>query len=149
MQGRALKGLLKLASGVFFLVLITPFKLHLEASNLQLATAMGCRILSMLQRYTEKDNPIGVVPSAPWRICSMEVLNDHCLSVQFVDGTKGLVDLSGLIYEKDPGVFAALKDGQFFKKAYIDRGAVTWPGDLDLASDAMYESIKKTGEYIL
>ena len=97
----------------------------------------------------KKDKPVGVTSSAPWRIRSMTVVSDHCLSVQFVDGIKGLVDLSGLIHEEDPGVFIVLRDSHFFKQAYIDHGAITWPGNLDLAPDAMYESIKETGKYIL
>ncbi len=107
--------------------------------------------LEVMRKETDpkKDNTIGVTPSAPWRIRSMTVLNDYSFSVEFVDGIKGLVDLSGLLHEKDPGVFIVLKDSQFFKKAYIDHGAITWPGNLDLAPDAMYEAIKETGKYIL
>ncbi len=90
----------------------------------------------------------GLTPSVPWRIRSMQLLDDYCLSVQFMDGLKGIVDLSGLLLEKNPGVFAALRDVHFFKQAYIDRGAITWPGNLDLAPDAMYEAIQKTGKYL-
>jgi hypothetical protein len=30
---------------------------------------------------------------------------------------------------------------QFFKRAYIDCGAVAWPGDIDLAPDEMYAQV--------
>ena len=46
-------------------------------------------------------------------------------------------------------VAPCLRDVCFFKQAYIDRGAIAWPGNLDLAPDAMYEAIKKTGKYVL
>jgi hypothetical protein len=29
---------------------------------------------------------------------------------------------------------------------YIDHGAVAWPGEIDLAPDAMYEQIAKQGK---
>ena len=31
----------------------------------------------------------------------------------------------------------------------IDHGVVTWPGELDLAPDAMHEAIQQHGEWIL
>jgi hypothetical protein len=29
----------------------------------------------------------------------------------------------------------------FFSQVFIDHGAVAWPGDIDLAPDAMYEDV--------
>jgi hypothetical protein len=29
----------------------------------------------------------------------------------------------------------------FFERVYIDSGAVAWPGDIDLAPDAMYSQV--------
>jgi hypothetical protein len=36
------------------------------------------------------------------------------------------------------GVLTPLRDVAFFERVYIDDGAVAWPGDIDLAPDAMY-----------
>jgi len=44
-------------------------------------------------------------------------------------------------------VFAALQDPARFAEVGIDQGAVTWPGHLDLAPDAMYDAIKATGNW--
>lgn len=68
------------------------------------------------------------------------------LQVEFADGTAGRVrfDPSHLT-----GVFAILKDIAVFNQASIVGGAVTWPGGIDLAPDAMYEAIKLRGEWIL
>ena len=46
-------------------------------------------------------------------------------------------------------VFAALNDPAVFRKVYVDGGAVTWPGDVDLAPGAMYSEIKARGEWVL
>ena len=32
-------------------------------------------------------------------------------------------------------------DAEFFEQVYIDNGAVSWPGEIDLAPDAMYAEI--------
>jgi hypothetical protein len=42
-----------------------------------------------------------------------------------------------------------LRDLDRFAQVTLVYGAVTWPGDLDLAPDAMYEQIKATGEWNL
>ena len=45
-------------------------------------------------------------PMAPWRVQAVTVLPDHRLSVRFVDGLTGYVDLSALIASPRAGVFA-------------------------------------------
>ena len=47
------------------------------------------------------------------------------------------------------GVFPPLQDLHFFKKIYIEDGAVTWPGEIDLAPDAMYDALQANGEWVL
>ena len=68
------------------------------------------------------------------------------LQVWFADGTTGQVR-----FEPNhlTGVFEALKDPTVFAQARIEADAVTWPGDLDLAPDAMYAEIKSRGEWVL
>ena len=36
-----------------------------------------------------------------------------------------------------------------FAQVGIDHGAVTWPGEIDLAPDAMYDEIKASGQWVL
>ena len=81
-----------------------------------------------------------------WDVVSVQPLAPLSLNVEFADGTTGQVrfETSHLT-----GVFAVLKDPMVFKSVYIDSGAVAWPGDLDLAPDAMYNAIKAQGAWIL
>ena len=39
------------------------------------------------------------------------------------------------------GALAPLRDIQFFNQVFIDCGAVAWPGEIDLAPDAMYAQV--------
>jgi hypothetical protein len=39
------------------------------------------------------------------------------------------------------GALGPLLDVDFFRRVYIDSGAVAWPGDIDLAPDAMYAEV--------
>jgi hypothetical protein len=72
---------------------------------------------------------------------------DHLrLRVVFEDG------LSGEVVLKEShlfGVFAALSDPAVFRQVRCDQGFVEWPGDIDLAPDAMYEEIRARGRWVL
>lgn len=97
---------------------------------------------------TQQDRTVGLTTSAaPWRIQNIQLLENYHMTVQFKDGLEGMLDLSELITGKNAGVFSALRDQELFSQAYLNHGAVTWPGELDLAPDAMYESIKNQSKY--
>ena len=81
-----------------------------------------------------------------WDVVDVKPIAPLALHVQFSDGTVGRVQ-----FEKShlTGVFKALKDPMVFQQAHIEDGVVTWPGDIDLAPDAMYRAIKEAGEWVL
>ena len=101
----------------------------------------------------EEDSPSAVTPCVqprmPWRVVEAQALPGYKLRVRFMDGLAGLVDLSALVQSPRAGVFAPLADPVRFAQASVQHGAVTWPGELDLAPDAMYTAIKKDGEWVL
>ena len=96
-----------------------------------------------------QNSPTGVKAVAPWRVREVIVHPHFRLEVEFMDGTRGVVDLSRKILSDQAGVFARLRDPVFFRQVFVEYGAVTWPGELDLAPDAMYDQIKETGQWIL
>jgi hypothetical protein len=98
---------------------------------------------------TKENKTLRLIPSVPWRVCKVKALDHYRLKVRFVDGLEGYVDLSPLVTGKNAGVFLALKETKLFDQVYVDHGAVTWPGELDLAPDAMYDVIKEHGIWIL
>ena len=76
-------------------------------------------------------------------------MGDYRIEARFNDGTAGLVDLSKLIQSPDAGVFAELRNPDVFSAVTVEFGAVTWPGGIDLAPDAMYAALKASGKWIL
>ena len=81
-----------------------------------------------------------------WDVIEVKPVAPLALEVRFADGTCGRVS-----FEQShlTGVFAALKDPCLFMQARVEDGAVTWPGNLDLAPDAMYVQIKQNGHWVL
>jgi hypothetical protein len=85
----------------------------------------------------------------PWRVAVVEPLPNFMLRVRFNDGLEGIVEMASLIRSADAGVFAVLADPTIFGKVGVAHGAVTWPGELDLAPDAMHQEIQAQGRWVL
>ena len=98
---------------------------------------------------TTEDITPSIVPTAPWRIAKFCTLPGFRLVVEFMDGTTGEVDLSRLVMSEKAGVFATLRDPEVFAMARLEYGAILWPGEIDIAPDAMYDVIHSTGSWIL
>jgi hypothetical protein len=90
-----------------------------------------------------------IAPRSPWRVTAVEALPGFRLRVAFADGLTGMVDMSALVHSAGAGVFAALADPSLFSQVKLDYGAVAWPGELDLAPDAMHTAIQAHGEWSL
>jgi hypothetical protein len=90
-----------------------------------------------------------VAPRSPWRVTAVEALPGFRLRVAFADGLSGMVDMSRMVHSPQAGVFAALADPALFAQVTLDYGAVTWPGELDLAPDAMHAAIQERREWLL
>lgn len=104
---------------------------------------------------TETDRTFEVAPdirhTVPWRLESVTPLPNGRLSVTFVDGTSGAVDMLPLLDSSsvDGTVFEALRDPDVFAQTKIVLGAVQWPNGADLAPDAMYDAIRETGVWVV
>jgi hypothetical protein len=77
---------------------------------------------------------------------AIEAKPAYRLQLRFVDGTVGIVDMSALVNSETSGVFASLREPAKFETVRIEHGAVAWPGEIDLAPDALYAAIKLRGD---
>ncbi len=68
------------------------------------------------------------------------------LKVTFSDGLTGEVIFSENHLN---GVFEALRNPAVFSDVNCAHGFVEWPGNIDLAPDAMYEEVKRNGVWKL
>lgn len=66
--------------------------------------------------------------------------------MHFADGLNGQVRF---LRSHRNGVFAPPMEPAFFTQAFVDHGAMAWPGDVDLVPDAMYRAITSRGEWVL
>ena len=87
--------------------------------------------------------------TVPWRVAKVEIFPPFGLYVVFNDGLAGSIDLSQIVTSPNAGVFSKLSDPAIFAQAFLHYGAVTWPSGVDFAPDAMYEEIRRQGEWCL
>jgi hypothetical protein len=73
-----------------------------------------------------------------WDVVEVKPEPGYRLFVRFKDGLAGCVQLRR---EELTGVLAPLLDVGFFERVFIDHGAVAWPGEIDLAPDAMHAQV--------
>ena len=73
-----------------------------------------------------------------WDVVEVKPEPHYRLFVRFKDGVAGRIQLQP---DQLTGALAPLRDEQFFGQVFIDYGAVAWPGEIDLAPDAMYLQI--------
>jgi len=65
--------------------------------------------------------------------------DDYVFHVEFDDGVAGDIDFHEYVY-KGP-VFFPLESKDFFKRAVIEGGTITWPNGADIAPETLYEKI--------
>ena len=81
-----------------------------------------------------------------WDVTEIKLTGDYEILVRFKDGVEGIVKFLPTFFR---GVFSHLKDQTYFKQVMVIDGVVTWPGELDLAPDAMHDELKRNGHWNL
>jgi hypothetical protein len=131
------------------------FNLTVTDNEIAKLSARSDEIVKYLQlpADTREDCAVELTPAvrplAPLRVAEVEALPGFQLRVRFADGSEGTVEMAEFVNSKAAGVFAALRDENAFRQARIVLGAITWPGDLDLAPDAMHRAIKEHGTWVV
>jgi len=85
--------------------------------------------------------PVGIKAVAPWRVQSVDMLPDYCLSVTCNDGTAGVVDMSRLVASEQSGIFETLQDKGLFNQVRVEIGVLTWSNGADLDLEWVHEEI--------
>ena len=97
--------------------------------------------------WLDGDDEIVTVGGPMPRVVQVDAIGPLTLFVRFDDGVAGPVRFEESALR---GVFAHLRDPDYFRRAGILYGAVSWPNELpDLAPDAMHDEIAANGEWIL
>jgi len=76
------------------------------------------------------------------KVISVEAKPNYTLDLTFDDGITGEISIKDRLFGE---VFEPLKKYEFFEQVKVDDfGVVCWPNDADLATDVLYEQIKRS-----
>lgn len=70
------------------------------------------------------------------RVVKIKPQNDHTLKVYFSNGETKVFDVKPYL---TVGIFKELKEMEYFKRAKVCFGSVTWPHGQDFCPDTLYE----------
>lgn len=88
------------------------------------------------------EDEICVAPIAHIAIQRVTLLGGYRVRLTFSNGAAGEIDISDLVEFR--GVLARLADPAIFRQVRIDqRGALVWPGDIDMDSNLLYYATMK------
>ena len=77
-------------------------------------------------------------------VIGVRSLGNHKLEVEFSDGTVGVRDFADILKKTGPMV-EPLKDAAYFRRVFIEDGALTWPNGYDWDPIALHDEMKQAG----
>lgn len=79
------------------------------------------------------------------KVTEFKILDGYRISVRFNNGTFGTHDLSDLNFGKGPAS-EPLKDPSYFRRAFLEFGALTWPNGFDISPEWLRREMEAAGE---
>lgn len=77
------------------------------------------------------------------KVIEARYLGEYQAALVFSDGKEGVFDGKTLL-ERKGTLVEALRDENYFKRLFIDAGALCWPNGLELSPSRLYENCKMT-----
>ena len=77
------------------------------------------------------------------KVIHASYLGDYQVALVFSDSTEAVYDGKSLL-SRDGALVDALRDEDYFKRLFVEAGAVCWPNGLELAPARLYEVSRVT-----
>lgn len=75
------------------------------------------------------------------KIIEARYAGDFQVALEFSDGTEGMFDGRELLKRTGP-LLEPLRDEAYFRRAFIDAGALCWPNGLELSPARLHETCR-------
>jgi hypothetical protein len=73
-------------------------------------------------------------------VIDFEILADYMIKVTLSNGKSGIFDVKPYL---NRGIFQELKDHDYFKRARIEFGTITWPNEQDFSPETIEIKMQK------
>jgi hypothetical protein len=81
------------------------------------------------------------------KLTSLEPAGDSELALRFSDGSHGLWSAAALI-ARDTELTRPLADAAYFRRAFIEAGALAWPNGLELSAQSLHRRLADGGALV-
>ena len=75
------------------------------------------------------------------KVLTIRHTGDWKLELEFSDQVHGLFDAQHYLADRQGPLLEALRDPNYFKRAFVDAGAVCWPNGLELSAARLRELV--------
>lgn len=82
------------------------------------------------------------------KIIAIEPIGQASLRLRFSDGSHGVWSAAPIL-ARDTVMTRPLEDPAYFRRAFIEAGALAWPNGLDFSARALREELERSGELVL
>lgn len=79
------------------------------------------------------------------KLTRIEPHDDYTIQLYFSDDSSGEYDFSDYVNAATP-MTKPLQDVGFFKRCFVEMGALTWPNGFDLSPAALHERLKQANK---
>ena len=79
------------------------------------------------------------------KLVRIEPLSDNSLGLHFSDGSHGEWSAAAIV-ARDTVMTNPLEEAAFFRRAFIEAGALAWPNGLDLSAGSLREQLAREGQ---
>ena len=77
------------------------------------------------------------------KIQEVKYISDYTISIKFVDGVNGTIQLNDLVQK---GIFKVLQDKSEFAKVYTNGYSIAWSNELEIDATTIYAELMDNWE---
>ncbi len=75
------------------------------------------------------------------RVKKVKYISGYKLAVEFTDGAKKTLDLSGFLRQATNPMTTKYRDKNLFKQVTVQNGSLTWNGEMDIHALDIYKDV--------
>ena len=78
------------------------------------------------------------------KLVAADYVNDHEIRLRFSDDSHGVFDFTHFLEARTP-MTELLRDPAFFRRFYLELGALAWPNGFDLSASSLQQGLDEGG----
>ena len=73
------------------------------------------------------------------KVLSIQHISDFQIELTFSNDEQGVFDAASYLSQKTGSLLVPLRDANYFKRCFVEAGAICWPNGLELSGERLFE----------